>query len=325
MIDETVVDEAISDGGAVTEAGPGAVNSKPAPTSKLGALAAVFNDYLTLTKPPIVVLLLITAAGGMFLAARGLPPLGVMALVWAGGAMAAGGANAINHYMDRDIDEQMSRTRSRPVADRRISPNRALVFGIVLNVIAFAVLAVWVNLLSALLTLSATLFYVLVYTRWLKRTTPQNIVIGGAAGSIPPLVGWAAVTGGLGLPALYLFAIIFFWTPPHFWALSLLIRDDYARAGVPMLPVVSTTEHTTLQIFFYTLALVGITVMFALTPAVGLVYLGAVLALGAGFIWMSWKLMRSYTRSGARKVYLYSLLYLALVFAAVMADSFFPW
>ncbi len=329
MIDETVADEAMDeamiDGGSVTEAGPGAAGSKPAPASKLGALAAVLNDYLTLTKPPIVVLLLITAAGGMFLAARGLPPLGIMALVWAGGAMAAGGANAINHYMDRDIDERMNRTRSRPVADHRISPPRALVFGIVLNVIAFAILAGWVNLLSAALTLSATLFYVLVYTGWLKRTTPQNIVIGGAAGSIPPLVGWAAITGGLGLPALYLFAIIFFWTPPHFWALSLLIRDDYARAGVPMLPVVSTTEHTTLQIFFYTLALVGITVMFALTPAVGLVYLGAVLALGAGFIWMSWKLMRSYARSGAKKVYLYSLLYLALVFAAVMADSFFPW
>ncbi len=314
MIDQTPIDR--------TPAGevlPGKAGSK------LGWLMGTLNDYLTLTKPPIVVLLLITAAGGMFLAARGLPPLLTMVLVWGGGAMAAGGANAINHYMDRDIDERMNRTRTRPVADRRIMPGRALAFGIILNVAAFAVLATWVNLLSALLTLSATLFYVLVYTGWLKRTTPQNIVIGGAAGSIPPLVGWAAVTGGVGLPALYLFAIIFFWTPPHFWALSLLIKEDYARAGVPMLPVVTTPEHTTLQIFFYTLALVGITVMFALTPAVGLAYLGAVLALGAVFIWVAWKLKRDYSRAGAKKVYLYSLLYLTLVFAAVMGDSLSPW
>jgi protoheme IX farnesyltransferase len=302
----------------------------------VGALAAVFNDYLTLTKPPIVVLLLITAAGGMFLAARGLPPLGVMALVWAGGAMAAGGANAINHYMDRDIDEQMNRTRSRPVADRRISPNRALVFGIVLNVIAFAVLAAWVNLLSALLTLSATLFYVLVYTRWLKRTTPQNIVIGGAAGSIPPLVGWAAVTGGLGLPALYLFAIIFFWTPPHFWALALLMKEDYARAGVPMLPVVKGVESTKRSILAYTVVVVALTILFFFTTEAGLIYLPAALVLGAVFLFLAWRLAfpayrpaHALTQGGdrtvgtrsERRLYLYSLAYLALLFAAIMVDS----
>ena len=285
------------------------------------SLLSILNDYLTLTKPPIVVLLLVTAAGGMFLAAQGLPSLLLIGLVWLGGALAAGGANAINHYLDRDIDERMSRTRQRPVAGHRISPTKALIFGVALNVIAFAVLVTWINLLAALLTLSATLFYVFVYTRWLKRTTPQNIVIGGAAGAIPPLVGWAAVTGGLDLPAVYLFAIVFFWTPPHFWALSLLIKDDYAEAGIPMLPVVTTVEHTTQQIFYYTLALVGLTVMFALTQAVGLVYLVSVLVLGAVFIWMAWQLKRNYTRSIAKTVYLYSLLYLALLFVGVMVDS----
>ena len=285
------------------------------------SLLSILNDYLTLTKQPIVVLLLVTAAGGMFLAAQGLPSLLLMGLVWLGGALAAGGANAINHYLDRDIDERMSRTRQRPVAGHRISPTKALIFGVALNVIAFAVLVTWINLLAALLTLSATLFYVFVYTRWLKRTTPQNIVIGGAAGAIPPLVGWAAVTGGLDLPAVYLFAIIFFWTPPHFWALSLLIKDDYAEAGIPMLPVVTTVEHTTQQIFYYTLVLVGLTVMFALTPAVGLVYLVSALVLGAVFIWMAWQLKRNYTRSSAKTVYLYSLLYLAVLFVGVMVDS----
>ena len=292
-----------------------AISGRPA------SLLSILNDYLTLTKPPIVVLLLVTAAGGMFLAAQGLPSLLLMGLVWLGGALAAGGANAINHYLDRDIDERMSRTRQRPVAGHRISPTKALIFGLVLNIIAFAVLVTWINLLAALLTLSATLFYVFVYTRWLKRTTPHNIVIGGAAGAIPPLVGWAAVTGGLDLPAVYLFAIVFFWTPPHFWALSLLIKDDYAEAGIPMLPVVTTVEHTTQQIFYYTLALVGLTVMFALTPAVGLVYLVSALVLGAVFIWMAWQLRRNYTRSSAKTVYLYSLLYLALLFVGVMVDS----
>jgi protoheme IX farnesyltransferase len=176
-------------------------------------------------------------------------------------------------------------------------------------------------LLSALLTLAATLFYVFVYTCWLKRTTPQNIVIGGAAGAIPPLVGWAAVTGGLDLPAVYLFAIIFFWTPPHFWALSLLIQRDYQRAGIPMLPVVSTREYTILHIFLYTLALVGLTIMFALTAAVGWAYAGAALVLGAIFIWQAWQLKLQDTARNARKVYLYSLLYLALLFVAVMIDS----
>ncbi len=303
------------------------INPQPAEKAPPGffvSALALAGDYLTLTKPPIVVLLLITAIGGMFLAAQAIPSPMLMGLVCLGGALAAGGANAINHYLDRDIDERMSRTRLRPVPGGRIAPLHALAFGIGLNVVAFGLLFAWVNLLAALLTLSATLFYALVYTRWLKRTTPQNIVIGGAAGSIPPLVGWAAVTGGLDLPAVYLFAIIFFWTPPHFWALSLLIKDDYAAAGIPMLPVVTTSEHTALQIFFYTVALVGITVMFALTTAVGWVYLGAAAVLGAVFVVMAWRLMRRYARSTAKNVYLFSLLYLALLFVAVMADSVIP-
>jgi heme o synthase len=286
-------------------------------TSFLGTI----NDYIALTKPAIIMLLLVTAAGGMFLAAEGAPSPLTMGLVWLAGALASGGANAINHHLDRDIDELMSRTRHRPVADRRISPVKALIFGILLNVIAFSILAAWVNLLAALLTLAATLFYVFIYTCWLKRTTPQNIVIGGAAGSIPPLVGWAAVTGSLDLPAVYLFAIIFFWTPPHFWALSLLIQRDYQRAGIPMLPVVSTREHTILHIFLYTLALVGLTIMFALTAAVGWAYAGAALGLGAIFIWLAWQLKLEDTARNARKVYLYSLLYLALLFVAIMVDS----
>ena len=285
---------------------------------------AVLNDYVTLTKPPIILLLLITAAGGMFLAAKGVPSLPLLGLVWAGGALASAGANALNHHLDRDIDLVMSRTRQRPVADQRISPAKALIFGILLNILAFLVLATWVNLLAAALTLSATLFYVFVYTLWLKRSTPQNIVIGGAAGSIPPLVGWAAVTGGLDLPAVYLFAIIFFWTPPHFWALSLLIQEDYERARIPMLPVVATRDYTTLNIFLYSLVLVGITAVFAAFPAVHGIYLLAALVLGGVFLALAWQLKRESTRKRARTLYLFSLLYLALLFVSLMVDTLVP-
>ena len=286
-----------------------------------GGLLGLASDYLTLTKPPIISLLLITATGGMFLAAEGIPSLQTLALVCIGGALGAGGANAINHFLDQDIDALMSRTSRRPVAGNRISPFSALAFGIVLNIGAFFVLAYWVNLLSAGLTLSATLFYLLVYTGWLKRNTPQNIVIGGAAGAIPPVVGWAAVTGGLELPALYLFSIVFFWTPPHFWALALLIQKDYEAAGVPMLPVVVGEERTTQNIFMYSLALVALTLLFAATDAVGLVYLASAAALGAVFIVMAWNLKRARTIRKARHLYLYSLLYLALLFAVMLTDS----
>ena len=285
---------------------------------------AVVNDYITLTKPPIILLLLITAAGGMFLAAQGLPSLPMLGFVWIGGALASAGANALNHQLDRDIDAMMTRTSKRPVASHRITPGKALAFGIILNVVAFLVLVTWVNLLAALLTLSATLFYVFIYTLWLKRSTPQNIVIGGAAGSIPPLVGWAAVTGGIDLPAAYLFAIVFFWTPPHFWALSLLIQEDYEKAGIPMLPVVATRDYTTLNIFLYTIVLVGITLVFAYSTAVHGIYLCSALILGGIFLALSWRLKRSSTRKLARTVYLFSLLYLALLFVAIMADTMVP-
>ena len=310
------------------ETGPETVTGQVVePTTKERAWPLqVMADYLALTKPPIISLLLVTAIGGMFLAQRhigtgGVPDLLTLLLVCVGGALGAGGANAINHYLDQDIDALMSRTAQRPVPGRRVRPFMALAFGIALNIAAFGVLFYWINLLAASLTLAATLFYVLVYTGWLKRSTPQNIVIGGAAGSIPPVVGWVAVTGSFDLPALYLFAIIFFWTPPHFWALSLLIQQDYERAGVPMLPVVAGIQKTVENIFAYTLVLVALTLVFAATGAVGGVYLGVAAVLGLVFVWAAWKLKRGQTRQKARSLYLYSLLYLALLFGAMMADG----
>ena len=294
--------------------------SKPA-AGRAAAMGRVAADYLTLTKPPIISLLLVTAVGGMFLAAQGVPPIITLLLVCAGGALGAGGANAINHYLDQDIDALMSRTSQRPVPGNRISPARALAFGIGLNVAAFLVLAGGVNLLAAVLTLGATLFYVLVYTVWLKRTTPQNIVIGGAAGSIPPVVGWVAITGSFDVSALYLFTIIFFWTPPHFWALSLLIQKDYERAGVPMLPVVAGKERTVQSIFGYTIVLVALTLVFTASSTLGPVYLGMAALLGAVLMWMAWQLRREQTARRARHLYLYSLLYLAVLFVAIMVDS----
>ena len=301
--------------GAVVEAGPGQESKE-----RSGPLQFV-SDYIALTKPPIISLLLVTAIGGMFLAARGVPDLLTLLLVCVGGALGAGGANAINHYLDQDIDAMMARTARRPVPGNRVRPLMALAYGIGLNVLSFGVLFYWVNWLAAVLTLAASLFYVLVYTGWLKRSTPQNIVIGGAAGSIPPVVGWVAVAGTFDLPALYLFAIIFFWTPPHFWALSLLIRQDYERAGVPMLPVVAGEQKTVENIFAYSLVLVALTLVFAATGAVGGVYLGAAAVLGLVFVWASWRLLRNQERKKARNLYLYSLLYLALLFGAMMADG----
>ena len=294
--------------------------SKPA-AGRAAAMGRMAADYLTLTKPPIISLLLVTAVGGMFLAAQGVPPIITLLLVCAGGALGAGGANAINHYLDQDIDALMSRTSQRPVPGNRISPARALAFGIGLNVAAFLVLAGGVNLLAAVLTLGATLFYVLVYTVWLKRTTPQNIVIGGAAGSIPPVVGWVAITGSFDVSALYLFTIIFFWTPPHFWALSLLIQKDYERAGVPMLPVVAGKERTVQSIFGYTIVLVALTLVFTASSTLGPVYLGMAALLGAVLMWMAWQLRREQTARRARHLYLYSLLYLAVLFVAIVVDS----
>jgi len=282
-------------------------------------------DYLQLTKPPIILMLLVTALGGMMVAARGFPTPSSLILVLVGGGLAAGGASALNHYFDRDIDERMQRTKRRPVARGSIAPVRAFIFGISLNVFAVLILGIWVNVFSAILTLGASLFYVVVYTLWLKRLTTQNIVIGGAAGAMPPLVGWAGVTGGVELPAFFLFAIIFFWTPPHFWALSLLLRADYERAGVPMLPVVSGTLATARSIMVHSIILVSITMLFLVSQTVGWIYFLVAIALGTRFLLMAWRLLKAKGLEGARPLYLYSLLYLGLLFAAIMIDSLWNW
>jgi protoheme IX farnesyltransferase len=284
----------------------------------------VARDMVALTKPAIMSLLLLTALGGMFLAERGVPPFGVLLAVLVGGACASGGASALNHYFDRDIDELMRRTRRRPLPAHRVSTRLAVGLGLVLNVIAFVVLWLGANALAALLALSGTVFYIAVYTLWLKRTTTQNIVIGGAAGAIPPLVGWAAITGSLDLPAWLLFAIVFFWTPAHFWALALLIRDDYERAMVPMLPVVRGDQATAWAILQYAASLIPLTVLLFVIRATGPLYLLAALVLGAVFVWYGVRLVRATAarrRAIARGAYLYSLLYLALLFVAIMADS----
>ncbi len=268
-------------------------------------------------------MLLFTALGGMFLAAQGTPDIVLMLVVLAAGTLASAGANALNQWFDRDIDEAMRRTRTRPVVVGAIPRSHAIVFGVCTNIIAFVMLSSMVNLLSAVLTLCATLFYVFVYTMALKRTSTQNIVIGGAAGAIPPAVGWVAVTGSLDLPAIYLFAIVFFWTPPHFWALSLLLKDDYASANVPMLPVVAGVDVTKKSILLYTVLMLALTTMFALTGAVGLVYLLSSVALGLVFIYYAWRLIRRPGIIGAKPLYLYSLLYLGLLFMAIIADSMY--
>ena len=286
---------------------------------------SVLRDYLSLSKPRIVVLLVFTALCGMFLASEGVPDLKLALVVAGAGALASGGANALNHYLDRDIDARMRRTRNRPVAALRVQPRGALLFGLVTNLIAFVLFVTLVNPLSAVLTLSATLFYVFVYTLGLKRTSPQNIVIGGAAGALPPVIGWTAVTGSLGLPAAYMFAIIFFWTPPHFWALALLLKDDYARAGVPMLPVVMGVAETKRNIFLYTIILLVLTCLFFVTQAVGWLYLGAAVVLGLLFVCYAVRLVRRPGIQGALSTYLYSLTYLTLLFAAIAVDGVIGW
>jgi heme o synthase len=280
-----------------------------------------WRDYVTLTKPRIMSLLLITGFCAMFVGAEGIPPAWLAVVTMTGLALACGGASALNHVLDRDIDKLMGkRTRARPLAAERMPPSRALEFGLTLSAFSFVLLASMVNLLTAALALVGNLFYVLVYTRWLKRSTPQNIVIGGAAGAVPPLVGWAAVTGNLTLPALWLFLIVFFWTPPHFWALALLIRRDYEAARIPMLPVVRGERETTRQILLYAGVLVAVTVVPVLWGPLGLLYLGAALALGVAFIWLAVALRRKTTPRRASALFHYSLLYLGLLFAAMAVD-----
>jgi heme o synthase len=281
------------------------------------------RDYVTLTKPRIMTLLLLTGFCGMVAGARGLPPAAVAVAAMAGLALACGGASALNHVLDRDIDRLMGeRTRRRPVAADRIAPGHALEFGLALSACSFTLLASTVNVLTAGLALVGNLFYVLVYTRWLKRSTPQNIVIGGAAGAVPPLVGWAAATGNLALPAVFLFLIVFFWTPPHFWALALLIKRDYAAARIPMLPVVRGDAETARQIVLYSLGLVGLTVVPFAVGSFGAFYLAAALALGAILVWLAWRLRREITPARAGGLFHYSLLYLALLFVAAAVDPF---
>jgi heme o synthase len=284
------------------------------------AAIGVANDYVTLTKPRIISLLLLTCVATMFVADPGGPALSTILWTCLGGYLAAGGAGAINHYIEREPDARMARTRERPLASGRIEPRRGLLFGSALGVIAVAQLAITVNVLTAALAAAGLLGYVFVYTLWLKPRTPQNIVLGGAAGAMPPLVGWAAATGGLSAQALWPFAIVFFWTPPHFWALSLLISDDYARTGVPMLPVVRGETTTRHQIVAYAVLLVAVTVVPVLTGLFGVAYLIAALALGAGFIGLALVLLARPTRQAARRLYLSSLAYLALLFVAMALD-----
>jgi protoheme IX farnesyltransferase len=280
-----------------------------------------WRDYVTLTKPRIMSLLLITGFCGMIAGARGWPGTTTAIAAIVGLALACGGASALNHMLDRDIDPLMGeRTKRRPVASGRVPASRALEFGLALSALSFVLLASAVNLLTAVLALVGNLFYVLVYTRWLKRSTPQNIVIGGAAGAVPPLVGWSAATGHIGLAAWILFAIVFVWTPPHFWALAILIKDKYANANVPMLPVVRGDRATARQILLYSIVLVGVTLLPWADGGAGRAYVAAALALGAVFVGMAERLRRDLTPRRAALLFHYSLLYLALLFAALALD-----
>jgi len=287
--------------------------------SKIGATVA---DYIQLTKPRIIVLLLITTAGAMWIAGEGMVPWYQLMLTLLGGTLASASANTFNCVVDRDIDYVMERTRSRPLPSGRIQPYQAITFGSILGVLSFALLAAFINPLSAWLALSGILFYVFVYTLGLKRTSTQNIVIGGAAGAIPPLVGWAAVTGDLSPSAWVLFGIIFLWTPPHFWALALMLRDDYRKAGIPMLPVVKGTEETVKQILLYTLLMVPMTLLLYPLGTMGLFYAVSASILGILFIARSWRLLSfPDDKQEARVVFKFSILYLMLLFAAMAMDS----
>src|SRR6478735_6945207 len=293
--------------------------AQTAAISQRSAAPSLLRDLVTLTKPKVQSLLLFTTATTMYVA--GDPSLGLVFLTCLGGALSAGGAGAINHAIDRDIDQTMARTAARPVASGRISAGAAIGFGAMLELCSFTLLATTVNPLAAVLSFAGFAGYVFVYTLWLKRSTPQNIVIGGAAGAVPPLVAWAAVTGSLSGTAFYLFAIVFFWTPPHFWALSLLMKDDYAKAGIPMLPVVRGEAETRRQIVLYTVLLYAVSQLPFCAGGFGAIYLVASLILGGAFIGGAVLLQRRADRRTALKLYLFSLLYLALLFCAMVIDA----
>jgi heme o synthase len=288
-------------------------------TLEVGGARQVVADYVTLTKPRVQLLLLLTTVSTMYVA--GDPSISLVLLTCLGGSLSAGGAGAVNHYYDRDIDAQMARTATRPVPAGRVRPGAALAYGFVLQTLSFVLLATTVNLLAAFLALAGFLGYVFVYTMWLKRSTPQNIVIGGAAGAVPPLVGWAAVTGHVDPTAWYLFAIVFYWTPPHFWALSLLMKKEYERVGVPMMPVVHGETETRRQIVLYTCLLVVLTMLPVVFGFFGAIYAAFALALGGWFLVLAVRLQRRADRQSALRTYLYSLAYLAVLFGAMVADA----
>jgi heme o synthase len=287
-------------------------------TSAAAGARRVIADYFELTKPKVQTLLLFTTIASMEIA--GDPKVSKIALTCLGGYLSAGGAGAVNHYYDRDIDAQMKRTATRPVPAGRISPRAALSFGIGLAALSFVLMWLTLGLLPASLALSGFLGYVFVYTMWLKRTTPQNIVIGGAAGAVPPLVGWAATRGSLSWTAVYLFAIVFYWTPPHFWALSLLMKDEYAKVKIPMMPVVRGERETRRQILLYTLLLYAVSQLPFCAGEFGGLYLAASMLLGLAFVGGAVMLYRRADRRTALRLYLFSLAYLALLFGAMVAD-----
>jgi protoheme IX farnesyltransferase len=284
-------------------------------------LRARVAGYVALTKPRIIELLLVTTVPTMIVAERGLPSAWLMAMTVLGGTLAAGGANAINMVVDRDIDKVMDRTKGRPLVTGVIKPRGALIFAIALEVLAFALLWATVNLLSAVLAVAACLFYVFVYTLWLKRTSTRNIVIGGAAGAVPVLIGWSSVTGTLDWAPVVLFAVIFYWTPPHFWALAIRYREDYARADVPMLPAVVSLRTTSIRILGYTLLLWALTIVFSPVAGMGNLYLGTALVLGAVFTWYAWRLLQDSTPARAMQLFGYSITYISLLFGAMALDQ----
>jgi len=291
-------------------------------TVERGSAMTLLGDFIALTKPRVMSLLLVSAVAGAFLGAGSTPTLEVVIAVLVGGALASGGAASLNMAYESELDQRMGRTKNRPVAEGRISPLTAVLFGIALNVVSFLVLSLMTNVLAASLAIVGTVLYFGLYTVILKRTTTQNIVLGGAAGAVPPLVGYAAVTNSIDLSAWYLFIIVFFWTPPHFWALAIMIKDDYAKADIPMLPVVRGVEHTSIQIMLYTVILSALTILFGVvSDALGWMYMAGAAGLCLAFFWYAYKLTKEPDRPAATRLYKYSLLFLALFFVLVMVDS----
>ena len=291
-------------------------------TVQSGSMMTLLGDFIALTKPRVMSLLLVSAIAGACLGEGSTPTLQVIVAVLIGGALASGGAASLNMAYEGKLDRRMGRTKNRPVAEGRISARTAIIYGIILNIISFVLLAMMTNVLAASLAIVGTILYFGLYTVILKQTTTQNIVLGGAAGAVPPLVGYAATTGTIDLAAWYMFIIVFFWTPPHFWALAIMIKDDYAKANIPMLPVVRGVEHTTIQIMLYSVILSALTMIFGvISPDLSWIYMIAAAALCLVLLWYAFKLIKAPNRQAAASLYKYSLLFLALFFVLVMVDS----